>query len=330
MKLGTLINQSKDGDLVVVSRDNKKATKVENIATTLQQALENWGECSPKLEEVYPALNEGSLSSSFEVDEESFHSPLPRAYQWLDGSAYIRHIVLVRKARGAEPPQNLKTTPLMYQGGSDTFLSPREDIPHVASAHGLDFEGEVAIITGDVPMGTKAKDAEQYIKLIILVNDVSLRGLIPGELAMGFGFMQSKPSSAFSPFAVSPQELGDAWKDGRVHLPLLSEYNSEWFGNPESGDMHFSFHQLIEHAARTRNLSAGTIIGSGTVSNDDESKGSSCLAEKRMLEKINDGEIKTPFMKPGDTIKIEMKNQEGNSIFGTIFQKVVQSEVTES
>ena len=330
MKLGTLINNSKDGSLVVVSKDNKKATKVENIAHTLQEALENWDECFPKLQEVYQALNEGSLSSSFDVNEEDFHSPLPRAYQWLDGSAYIRHIILVRKARGAEPPQNLKTTPLMYQGGSDDFLAPRENIPHLASAHGLDFEGEVAVITGDVPMGTKAKDAEKYIKLIILANDVSLRGLIPGELAMGFGFMQSKPSSAFSPFAVTPKELGNAWREGRVHLPLLSEYNNEWFGNPDSGAMHFSFHQLIEHAARTRNLSAGTIIGSGTVSNDDESKGSSCLAEKRMLEKINEGEIKTPFMKPGDTIKIEMNDQEGHSIFGTIFQKVVQSEVTES
>ena len=329
MKLGTLINGSNDGELVVVSKDNKKAVKVDSIAKTLQHVLENWSSCAPKLEEAYKQLNEGSLDSTFDVNEEDFHSPLPRAYQWLDGSAYIRHIILVRKARGAEPPQNLKTTPLMYQGGSDSFLAPRENIPHIASAHGLDFEGEVAVITDHVPMGTKAKDAEKYIKLIILVNDVSLRGLIPGELAMGFGFMQSKPSSAFSPFAVTPQELGDFWKEGRVHLPLLSEYNGEWFGNPDSGDMHFSFHQLIEHAARTRSLSAGTIIGSGTVSNDDESKGSSCLAEKRMLEKINDGEIKTPFMKPGDTIKIEMKNPEGHSIFGTIFQNVVQSEVSE-
>ncbi|MEE2744425.1 MAG: fumarylacetoacetate hydrolase family protein [Bdellovibrionota bacterium] len=328
MKLGTLKSNDKDGELVVVSRDNKKAVRVPSLAKSLQQALENWTDCAPRLKEVYDQINRNEIET-FDVDEESFHSPLPRAYQWLDGSAYIRHIVLVRKARGAEPPTNLKTTPLMYQGGSDQFLAPRDPVPHIAENHGLDFEGEVAVILDHVPMGTKAKDAEKYIRLIILVNDVSLRGLIPGELAMGFGFMQSKPSSAFSPFALTPEELGDAWKEGRVHLPLLSEYNGEWFGHPDAGDMHFSFHELIEHAARTRDLTAGTIIGSGTVSNEDESKGSSCLAEKRMLEKINSGEIKTPFMKPGDTIKIEMKDEKGQNLFGTLFQKVVQSEVTE-
>ncbi|MDC0255092.1 fumarylacetoacetate hydrolase family protein [Bacteriovoracales bacterium] len=328
MKLGTLKSNVKDGELVVVSRDNKKAVRVPSLAQNLQQALENWTDCAPRLKEVYDQINRNEIET-FDVNEESFHSPLPRAYQWLDGSAYIRHIVLVRKARGAEPPANLKTTPLMYQGGSDQFLAPRDPVPHIAENHGLDFEGEVAVILDHVPMGTKAKDAEKYIRLIILVNDVSLRGLIPGELAMGFGFMQSKPSSAFSPFALTPEELGSAWKDGRVHLPLLSEYNGEWFGHPDAGDMHFSFHELIEHAARTRDLAAGTIIGSGTVSNEDESKGSSCLAEKRMLEKISSGEITTPFMKPGDTIKIEMKDDQGQNLFGTLFQKVVQSEVTE-
>ena len=329
MKLGTLKSDDKNGELVVVGQDNKRAAKVPSLAKNLQEALENWADCAPRLQDVYNKINQGEIET-FGVNEESFHSPLPRAYQWLDGSAYIRHIILVRKARGAEPPANLKTTPLMYQGGSDQFLTPRETIPHIAEGHGLDFEGEVAVIVDNVPMGTKAKDAEKYIRLIILVNDVSLRGLIPGELAMGFGFMQSKPASAFSPFALTPDELGEAWKEGRVHLPLLSEYNGEWFGHPDAGDMHFSFHQLIEHAARTRHLAAGTIIGSGTVSNEDESKGSSCLAEKRMLEKINKGEITTPFMKPEDTIKIEMKDAKGQNLFGTLFQKVVQSEVKEN
>jgi len=325
MKLGTLKNNSRDGELVVVSINNKLAVKVPQIANTMQQLLENWADLAPRLEEVYKDLNEGNAESPFDVNEEEFHSPLPRAYQWLDGSAYIQHIILVRKARGAEPPEKLREVPLMYQGLSDNFLGPREDIPCVDESFGVDFEGEVGVILDHVPQGTKADEAQKYIRLILIINDVSLRGLIPGELAMGFGFLQSKPPSAHSPFAITPDELGDAWKDGKIHLPLLSEYNGQWFGDPNASEMFFSFNQLIEHAAKTRDLSAGTILGSGTVSNEDTNRGSSCLAEKRMLEKINEGEFKTPFMKPGDTVKLEMKDKEGNNLFGTIFQKVVQT-----
>ena len=323
MKLGSLKANSPDGELVVISKDNKKAIKVPEIANTFMQVMENWSELSPKLEKAYAALNNGE-GNSFDVKEDDFLSPLPRTYQWLDGSAYIQHIILVRKARNAEPPEKLREVPLMYQGVSDKFLGPREDIPFIEAFHGTDFEGEVGVIVDRVPMGTKPDEALKYIRFITIINDVSLRGLIPAELAMGFGFLQSKPPSAHAPFAVTPDELGDRWKDGRVHLPLLSEYNGEWFGNPDAEEMFFHFGDLVAHAAKTRELQPGTILGSGTVSNENVSKGSSCLAEKRMLEKINTGEFTTPFMKPGDTIKIEMKDHDGNNIFGTIFQTVKQ------
>lgn len=323
MKLGSLKANSPDGELVVISKDNKKAIKVPEIANTFMQVMENWSELSPKLEKAYAALNNGE-GNSFDVKEDDFLSPLPRTYQWLDGSAYIQHIILVRKARNAEPPEKLREVPLMYQGVSDKFLGPREDIPFIEASHGTDFEGEVGVIVDRVPMGTKPDEALKYIRFITIINDVSLRGLIPAELAMGFGFLQSKPPSAHAPFAVTPDELGDRWKDGRVHLPLLSEYNGEWFGNPDAEEMFFHFGDLVAHAAKTRELQPGTILGSGTVSNENVSKGSSCLAEKRMLEKINTGEFTTPFMKPGDTIKIEMKDHDGNNIFGTIFQTVKQ------
>lgn len=329
MKLGTLKSNQRDGELVVVSSNNQKAVKVADIAPTMQNAIENWATVAPKLTEIYNQLNQNNCEGAFDLDESKFHSPLPRAYQFLDGSAYIWHIILVRKARNAEPPENLKTVPLMYQGLSDQFLAPTEDIPLRNFSHGMDFEGEVGIITDFVPMGTKAEEAEKHIKLIMLINDVSLRGIIPGELKAGFGFMQGKPASAFAPFAITPEELDDAWKDSRVHLPLHSELNGKWYGNPNAGEMHFSFAQLIEHAARTRDLAAGTIIGSGTVSNEDDSVGSSCLAENRMLEKIKTGEFKTPFMSPGDTIKFEMKNDKGENIFGTIFQKIVDAPIKE-
>lgn len=323
MKLGTLKTEHPDGELVVISQNNQLAVKVPHIASHLQQALED-SEKWEKLKKVYADLNNDQCQDSFQVDEKKFHSPLPRSYQWLDGSAYIQHIILVRKARNAEPPENLRTVPLMYQGGSDSFLPPTQDIPLIDPAHGLDFESEVGIVTDFVPMGTKAQDAHKYIKLFLLINDVSLRGLIPGELAMGFGFMQSKPSSSFSPFAITPDELGDSFREGRIFLPLLSNYNDKFFGNPDAGEMFFSFYQLIEHAAKTRSLCAGTIIGSGTVSNEDPSRGSSCLAEKRMLEKINEGDIKTPFMNENDTIEIKMENSQGQNLFGTIFQKVTK------
>lgn len=323
MKLGTLKNSANpDGDLVVVSQDNQTAVKVEGLS--LRGAVEHWGQTETKLSALYRALNENKAEGAFPVNEHHFHSPLPRSFQWLDGSAYIQHVKLVRKARNAPLPEGLETDPLMYQGGSDSFLAPRQEIPFLDHSHGLDFEGELAVITDFVPMGTKAEDAHKYIILVMLVNDVSLRGLIPAELKKGFGFLTSKPSTAFSPFAVTLDELGDAWWGGRVHLPLDVTYNSKFYGNADAGQMHFSFYELIEHAAKTRSLCAGTILGSGTVSNETTSRGSSCLAEKRMLEKIETGEFKTPFMKPDDEIRIEMKNKAGTSLFGTINQKVKQ------
>jgi fumarylacetoacetate (FAA) hydrolase len=313
-----------DGDPVLVSRDGKKAIGIHHIVTSVREAVENWRAVQPKLEKLYQELNSKNLPGAIEVDENQFLSPLPRSFQWVDGSAYLQHVKLVRKARNAPLPEDLETNPLVYQGGSDSFLGPREDIPMVDFSHGVDFEGEVAVVTDHVPMGTSALKALDHIILIMIVNDVSLRGLIPAELSKGFGFVQSKPSSAFAPFAVTPDELGDAWKNGRVHLPLLSEYNGQWFGNPDAGAMHFNFGELIAHLAMTRDLGPGSIIGSGTVSNEDIKRGSSCLAEKRMLEQINEGKITTPFMKAGDTIKFEMKNKAGENVFGTIFQKVRQ------
>ena len=322
MKLGSLKTKSPDGELVVVSKDNLYAVKVPKIAKTMQFLMENWKTAAPKLKEVYKKLNDGKIKGAFKVKEKNFHSPLPRSYQWLDGSAFIQHILLVRKARNAEPPANLKVVPLMYQGLSHKYLAPYENIPFQDDSFGLDFEGEVGVVLDRVPMGTKAENAHKYVRLVLLINDVSLRGLIPEELKMGFGFLQGKPASAHSPFACTLDELGKAFKDGKINLPLNVEYNGKWFGNPNASEMHFSFYQLIEHAAKTRELSAGTILGSGTVSNVDESKGQSCIAEKRMLEIINEGKEKTPFMKPDDTIKIYMEDNSGNNLFGTIFQKV--------
>jgi len=314
---------------LVVNGDLTKAVSAVGVAPNLQHALDHWKETEPKLQKIDSELGAGTAKDSFEFKETDSLSPLPRAYQFLDGSAYIQHIILVRKARNAEPPATLRTVPLMYQGLSDRFLAPTEDIPFIHESHGLDFEGEVCVVTDFVPMGTKEKEAHSYIRLFMLCNDVSLRGLIPAELAQGFGFLQSKPSSAFSPVAVTPDELGGAWKNGRVNLPLESELNGKFFGNPDAGEMFFSFGKLIEHAARTRNLAAGTILGSGTVSNEDQSRGSSCLAEKRMLEQIAHGKASTSFMKPGDRIQIQMKDEAGKSIFGKISQKVVQSSVRE-
>lgn len=324
MKLGTLQSKARDGELIVVSKDNQRAIRANHIAPSLREALENWETAKPQLEKLYTELNDGKAKNAFTINADKLHSPLPRAFQWADGSSFIHHIKLVRMARSAPLPETLETVPLMYQGGSDSFLAPLEDIPQIDFAHGTDFEGEVVVITNDVPMGVTPEKALDHILLFMIANDVSLRGLIPEELAQGFGFFQSKPSSAFAPFAVTADELGGAWMNGRVHLPLKVEYNGEFFGNADAGAMHFHFGQLIAHAARTRPLAAGTIIGSGTVSNEDMARGSSCLAEKRMLEKIHEGVIKTPFMKAGDTIKMEMHDHEGRSIFGTIFQKVAK------
>ncbi|MCH8099545.1 MAG: fumarylacetoacetate hydrolase family protein [Proteobacteria bacterium] len=333
MKLATL-KDGRDGRLVVVSRDLARCASAANVAPTLQAALDSWATARPALESIAAELESGGGDG---FDETTCASPLPRAYQWADGSAYVNHVELVRKARGAEMPDSFWTEPLMYQGGSDSFLGPRDNIPVAELAWGIDFEAEVAVITDDVPMGVTAADAVAHIQLIMLVNDVSLRGLIPGELAKGFGFFQSKPSSAFSPVAITPDELGESWKDAKVHLPLLSFLNEQAFGRPEAGtDMTFDFGQLVAHAAKSRPLCAGTIVGSGTVSNKldggpgkpiaDGGAGYSCIAEIRTIETINDGKPTTPFMQFGDRIRIEMRDQNDASIFGTIDQVVEQYE----
>jgi len=324
MKLAS-IKSGRDGRLCVVSRDLSNAVDVPQIAATLQSAIENWTDVVASLDEVYQALNSGDVAGAFEVNPADFAAPLPRAYQWADGSAYVNHVELVRKARGAVMPDAFWTDPLMYQGGSDGFIGPTDDIVAADPAWGIDFEAEVAVITDDVPMGTSGDGASAHIKLLMLVNDVSLRNLIPGELAKGFGFFQGKPATAFSPVAVTPDELGTAWDGCKVNLPLVSTLNGEQFGAPEAGvDMTFDFPALIAHAARSRELGAGTVIGSGTVSNLDRSLGSSCIAEVRMLETIDDGAPKTPFMQFGDRIRIEMFDGHGQSLFGAIDQKVVE------
>ena len=325
MKLATLKNGTRDGSLVMVDQNIKKFSHCSAIVPTLQAFLDDWDELYPAMSQFYQALNEGGLNSdSNPLDPKALESPLPRAYQWADGSAYVNHVELVRKARGAVMPENFWTDPLMYQGGSDDFIGPCDDIICRDESWGIDFEAEVAVVTGDVPMGVSPQEAGQYILLLMLVNDVSLRNLIPAELAKGFGFFQSKPSSSFSPLAVTPDELGDCWDGGKISLPLTTHLNGDLFGEPFCHvDMTFDFPTLISHAARSRNLRAGTIIGSGTISNLDRSRGSSCLAEKRMLEKIETGEMITPFMKHGDRVRIEMLNAQGNSVFGAIDQQVV-------
>ncbi|MGI9222728.1 MAG: fumarylacetoacetate hydrolase family protein [Woeseiaceae bacterium] len=332
MKLASHKN-GRDGQLVVVSKDLQRYLDATDVAPNLQAALDNWDTVQPQLQ----SLADKVATDGEAFDESACASPLPRAYQWADGSAYVNHVELVRKARNAEMPETFWTDPLMYQGGSDSFLGPRENIPMADEAWGIDFEAEVAVVTGDVPMGVSTADAGSYIQLVMLVNDVSLRGLIPGELAKGFGFFQAKPSSAFSPVAVTLDELGDAWRDNKLHLPLLSDLNGEAFGKPEAGvDMTFDFAELVAHAAKTRPLVAGSIVGSGTVSNkldDGPGKpiteggvGYSCLAEIRMIETIESGAPTTSFMKFGDHIKIEMRDSNDASIFGSIEQTVVKYE----
>jgi fumarylacetoacetate (FAA) hydrolase len=324
MKLASL-RHGRDGLLVVVARDLKTYVGVPHIAPTFQRAIDDWANAAPRLMRIYDLLNENSADGAKPFDPKECMAPLPRAYQWADGSAYVTHVELVRKARGAEMPPSFWTDPLMYQGGSDGFIGPCDPIPAHDEAWGIDFEAEVAVITDDVPMGVDAHAAEKHIKLLMLVNDVSLRNLIPAELAKNFGFFQSKPASAFSPVAVTPDELDEAWKDGKVHLPLAVDFNGTRFGAPNAGeDMTFSFPQLIAHAAKTRSMGAGSIVGSGTVSNKDHSRGSCCIAERRTLEQLEGGAPKTPFMKFGDRVKIEMLDWEGKSIFGAIDQEVVR------
>jgi fumarylacetoacetate (FAA) hydrolase len=335
MKLASL-KQGRDGRLVVVSRDLTRATDAFFIAPTLQSALDDWERLAPRLSDLSEQLEHGSVPS-FRFHEHDCASPLPRAFQWADGSAYVNHVELVRKARGAEMPDSFWSDPLMYQGGSDSFLGPRDPIPVADETYGIDFEAEVAVVTGDVPMGASRREAVAAIRLVLLVNDVSLRNLVPAELAKGFGFFQSKPSSALSPVAVTPDELGDAWDGARLRLPLLSTLNDRPFGRPDAGtDMTFDFPALIAHAAKTRPLGAGTIVGSGTVSNRGQDGGPgrpisegglgySCIAELRTVETLRTGAPQTPFMRFGDRIRIEMKDRSGHSIFGAIEQEVAQA-----
>jgi fumarylacetoacetate (FAA) hydrolase len=327
MKLATLNDGSRDGQLAVVSRDLKTAHIADGIAPTLQAALDDWAFIAPQLAELYEQLNAGRARRPFDFDPARCMAPLPRAYQWADGSAYVNHVELVRKARGAEMPASFWEDPLMYQGGSDDFLGPMDEIVLAHEEWGIDFEAEVVVITGDVPMGATPDEANGHIRLLMLANDVSLRNLIPPELAKGFGFLQSKPATAFSPVAVTPDELGESWKGGKVHLPLRSTWNERLVGQPDAGvDMVFNFPQLIAHLCKTRNARAGSIVGSGTVSNKDASRGYSCIAEQRCLETIGFGQPVTQFMRFGDTIRIEMLDEKGKSIFGAIEQKVARPE----
>jgi fumarylacetoacetate (FAA) hydrolase len=325
MKLATLADGSRDGQLAVVSRDLTRAAFTTGVAPTLQGALDDWKRAAPGLEELAQALEAGG-AESFAFDPANALSPLPRAHHWVDGSAYVNHVELVRKARGATMPDSFWTDPLVYQGGSDDLLPPMGDVAFASEDWGIDLEGEVAVITDDVPMGTDAQAARTHIILLMLVNDWSLRNLIPAELAKGFGFYQSKPATAFSPIAVTPDELGKAWDGAKLHLPLVVHLNGALLGRPNAGeDMTFDFGQLIAHATKTRRLGAGSILGSGTVSNRDRSLGSTCLAERRMLETIEQGRPVTPFLSFGDRVRIEMFDATGHSIFGAIDQRVVKA-----
>lgn len=324
MKLASLRNGARDGQLLVVSRDLTRAVPVPHVVPTLQAALDDWARVRPRLGQVALDLDAGRAPGSFPFDAAQVLAPLPRAHHWVDGSAYVNHVELVRKARGAEIPPSFWTDPLVYQGGSDDFLAPTADVPVPSEEFGIDLEAEVAVVTDDVPMGVTAAEARRRIQLVMLVNDWSLRNLIPDELAKGFGFYQSKPATAFSPVAVTPDELGEDWDGGKVLLPLVSHVNGELFGRPDAGvDMTFDFPRLIEHVAMTRRLGAGAIVGSGTVSNYDRTRGSSCLAERRMLEQLEHGSAITPFLRFGDRVRIEMFDREGRSIFGAIDQRVV-------
>lgn len=323
MKLGSLKEGGRDGTLIVVSRDLARAVRADGIAPTLQRALEDWSSAAPRLNALSEALNAGDADGAFDLDMSLLASPLPRAYEFVDGSAYLPHVERVRRARGAEVPESFYTDPLMYQAVSAGFYGPRDPVRVPSEDYGIDLEAEVVIVTDDVPMAATSEQAAGHIQLIGLVNDVSLRNLIPNELAKGFGFLQSKPRSALSPVFVTPDELGDAWQDNKVHLPLLTHINGAWFGAPEAGvDMQFDFAQLVAHAARTRPLSAGTIVGSGTVANQDTSLGASCFAEKRTVETLETGKPITPFMAYGDVVRIEMRSRDGGDIFGAIEQRI--------
>lgn len=323
MKLATLKNGSRDGRLLLVSRDLSRALDAGHIAATLQLAIENWWSVEPELQALYGELNAGHAEGSFAFDPTAVMAPLPRAYQWLDGSAFLNHGELMQKAFQLDPIDGADTTPLMYQGAGDDFLGGRDDIALPSESQGIDFEGEFVVLVDEVPLGCPAEQAGSHIKLILQINDVSLRALAPREMKTGFGFLQAKPSSSFAAVAVTPDELGDAWRDGRVHLPLQVQWNGQWFGNPNGGAMNFSFPQLIAHAALTRRLGAGTLIGSGTVSNADRRVGSACIAERRAIEMIEHGAPQTGFMRFGDRVRMEVLGSDGQSLFGGIDQRVV-------
>ena len=323
MKLGSLKEGGRDGTLIVVSRDLSQAVRATGIAATLQQALEDWENTAPRLNALSEALNAGTANGAFALDMHALAAPLPRAYEFVDGSAYLPHVERVRRARGAQVPESFYVDPLMYQAVSAGFNGPRDPVRVVSEDYGIDLEAEVVIVTDDVPMAVTAEQAAGHIQLIGLINDVSLRNLIPPELAKGFGFLQSKPRSTLSPVLVTPDELGDAWQDSKLHLPMLTHINGAWFGAPEAGvDMQFNFAQLVAHAAKTRQLSAGTLVGSGTVANEDTSLGASCFAEQRTVETLRDGKPSTPFMAFGDVVRIEMLDRAGTSIFGAIEQRI--------
>ncbi len=323
MKLGSLKEGGRDGTLIVVSRDLTRAAKATGIAPTLQAALDDWSSAAPRLNALSDALNAGNAEGAFALDMTALASPFPRAYEFVDGSAYLPHVERVRKARGAEVPESFYTDPLMYQATSAGFLGPRDPVVVPSEDYGIDLEAEVVVVTDDVPMATAPAQAAAHIQLVGLVNDVSLRGLIPGELAKGFGFLQSKPRSALSPVLVTPDELGEAWQGEKLHLPMRTWLNDEWFGEAECGvDMQFSFAELVAHVAKTRPLTAGTIVGSGTIANQDTGKGASCLAEQRTVETLRDGKPSTPFLKFGDRLKIDITDARGQSIFGAIEQTV--------
>ncbi len=326
MKLGSLKEGGRDGTLIVVSRDLTRAVRATGIAPTLQRALEDWSNLAPRLNALSESLNDGSADGQFDLDMAALAAPLPRAYEFLDGSAYLPHVERVRRARGAEVPESFYTDPLMYQAVSAGFYGPRDAVKVVSEDYGIDLEAEIVVVTDDVPMAVTPAQAAAHIQLIGLVNDVSLRNLIPPELAKGFGFVQSKPRSALSPVFVTPDELGEAWRDNKVHLPLLTHINGTWFGAPEAGeDMQFDFAQLVAHAAKTRPLAAGAVVGSGTIANQDTTRGASCFAEQRTVETLRDGKPSTPYMSFGDVVRIEMLDRDGVSIFGAIEQRIEQA-----
>ncbi len=326
MKLGSLKEGGRDGTLVVVSRDLSRAVRADGIAPTLQRALDDWQQAAPRLNALAEALEAGPVAGEFALDMQALAAPLPRAYEFVDGSAYLPHVERVRRARGAQVPESFYVDPLMYQAVSAGFYGPRDPVLVASEDYGIDLEAEVVVVTDDVPMGVTPAQAAGHIQLIGLVNDVSLRNLIPDELAKGFGFLQSKPRSALSPVLVTPDELGDAWRGNKVHLPMLTHINGQWFGAPDAGvDMQFDFAQLVAHAAKTRPLAAGTLVGSGTVANQDTAKGASCFAEKRTVETLEHGKPLTPFMRFGDVVRIEMLDRDGRSVFGAIEQRIQQA-----